>query len=56
MPQPELDFDGAAWRLLWEFDLGDLHFAVFQDEWERLNLVTTPRIRKKRAKTLLTPP
>ena len=56
MIQTELDFEGASWTLLWEFDLGDNHFAVFQDEWERLNLVTTPRVRKKRTKSLLTPP
>lgn len=46
--QLELDFDGVPMRLLWEFDLGDLHFMVSEDEVGDLWLDSRPAGKKRK--------
>jgi len=52
MTQPELDFNGDTWKLLWEFDLGTRHIQVFQDTFEVLRLESQPRVMKKRKRLI----
>lgn len=48
--QLTLDFGAPPRRMLWEFDLGKLHFMVHQDQDGVLWLSSRPVEKKKRGR------